>query len=129
MWKRLRRVVLSGLLVGASLLAALGLSPAERADAQLMPGEYCLYQDGLVGWVCVTADRSEEWWAYLEGSYVWGNPTHTALDPWELSAAFRGAPTFGGYAAWKASVLQRPESAGRTVVFQRHLVTEESVQN
>jgi hypothetical protein len=129
MWTRAHKIALSGLLAGAGVVAALGLIPAERAAAQLVPGEYSLHQDGLVGWVCVSADRTEEWWAYFQDTYVWGNPTHNLVNPWELSGAYQSLGTWGGYAAWKADVLQRTESLNRTIIFQRHFVTEEQVEN
>jgi hypothetical protein len=129
MWKRMHRIVLAGLLVGAALLAPVWLSTAPRAAAQMMGGEYELYQDALVGWVCVSADRTEEWWAYFDDTYVWGSSAHNLLNPWELAGAYRSLGTWGGYAAWKADVLQRTESINRTIIFQRHFVTEEQVVN
>ena len=94
-----------------------------------MGGEYRIRQSSVVGWVYVAGDRSFEWWAYLDGPYAWADSGSSSECPWHLSAEYVGGCGWATFEAWKSEVLQRSEALGKTVVFQRHAVTEESVQN
>jgi hypothetical protein len=99
------------------------------ARAQIGPGEFTQRQGGTVGWVCVSPDRTTEWWAYFDDVYRWADATCTSTNPWEAQAQFLGVGAYGSFAAWKADVLQRAAAQGRTIVFQQHSVAEESVEN
>ena len=105
---------------------------ADRAAAQMRPGEYALYQPGSsdpVGWVRVSGDHSAEWWAYVEGAYVWADSTNIPISPWHLESRYMGVGSWATYATWKSDVLQRSAAGGHTITFQNHAVTEESVNN
>jgi hypothetical protein len=120
------RLVVVALMVGSAVASLLH---GETARAQIGPGEFALHQGGTVGWVCVSADRTTEWWAYFEDVYRWADATCTAASPWDAQAQYLGAGAYGSFAAWKADVLQRAAAQGRTIVFQQHAVAEESVEN
>lgn len=114
--------------VGATALWA-SWSGMENASGQIRPGEYFLVQGGTVGWVYVSPDKSSEWWAYIDGAYEWADQRSVGENRWELDAEYMGSPTYPGFGAWKAAVRMRPEAQGRTLIFQRHAVQEEVVQN
>jgi|SRR5882724_7055192 len=115
-----------------TLVAIDAVLRADRVAAQVLPGEYALYQPGSpdpVGWVRVNGDRSEEWWAYVEGAYVWADSANNPASPWHLEARYVGVGSWATYAVWKNDVLQRESALGHTITFQSHAVTEESVND
>lgn len=122
-----------GRFVGVALVAIAGLATSLSNDstvqAQMKPGEFTLHQSGLVGWVYVNSDRTVEWWAYIDGEYEWADSSSVGSNLWQLDAEYVGSTPWITYAAWKANVLQRAAADGKTIVFQQHAVTEESVEN
>lgn len=122
-------VVLSGLSL-AVVSTAQSVVSAPSSQAQAKPGEFNLRQAGLVGWLYVSPDGANEWWAYIDdGSYQWADPSHTLSNPWDLKADYIGPGNYSSYAAWKAAVLARPAAQGKPIKFQKHAVVEETVQN
>jgi hypothetical protein len=118
---------------GVAVVAVVGLATALSNDstvqAQLKPGEFALHQSGLVGWVYVNSDRTVEWWAYIDGLYEWADSSSVGSNQWQLDAEYIGSTPWITYSAWKANVLERAAADGKTIVFQQHAVTEESVEN
>lgn len=114
------------LIVGSAVASLL---QGATARAQIGPGEFALRQGGTVGWVCVSADRTTEWWAYFGDVYRWADATSTSSSPWGVEAQYIGVGAWGSFASWKADVLQRAAAQGRTIVFQQHSVAEEAVEN
>jgi hypothetical protein len=119
----------TGVALGAVASVGAAIGDSSRASAQVMDGEFALRQSTVVGWACVSGDRSYEWWAYIDGVYDWADSTSTPASPWDLKAEYMGPGGWSSFDAWKSAVLQRPEAAGKRVVFQRHTVTEETTQN
>jgi hypothetical protein len=109
--------------------AAASFLQGTTARAQVGPGEFALHQGPTVGWVCVSSDRTTEWWAYVDGVYRWADETCTSSSPWVAQAEYIGVGTWGSFEAWKADVLTRQAAQGKTIVFQRHAVEQESVAN
>ena len=102
------------------------------ARAQVRIGEFELHQpgaSGAVGFVACNADRTVEWWAYIDGTYSWGDASSTTANPWKLEAVRLGDTTASTFMEWRAEVLALSVMAGKRVVFQNHSVVETTVDN
>ena len=109
-----------------------GLVHSPRAEAQIKIGEFALFQSGggtPVGWAVTNADRTVEWWAYIDGTYEWADSSRTPMNPWALEAAYMGSSGWGSFDAWKADVLGRSAASGMRIIFQVHAVEETVVDN
>ena len=122
-------VRLGALVVLASAGLAAAFSPESPVQAQCNGGDYALHQSGVVGWAYVNSNRTVEWWAYIDGAYQWGDSSSVGANQWQLDAEYIGPGAWPTYAAWKANVLGRAAAQGHTIVFQQHVVSEESVAN
>src|SRR5262245_5618753 len=99
------------------------MATAPRLEAQARPGEYALYQNGVVvGWLWVNGAQTLEYWAYIEGVYEWADIQHTCANRWKLEAEFIGANCPSSYSAWKNDVAGRHAVGNHKLTFQRHTI-------
>jgi hypothetical protein len=111
--------------------AATAVAPPE-ARAQMAQGEYWLYQPqqgAPVGRAWANSDRSVEYWAYVVGEYEFADVTNVPANPWHLDLQRIGTGAYANFAAFKAAILAMPMMSGKTILFQSHVVTEETVEN
>lgn len=126
-----------GAVVGAVVLAGIGsmtgvFPRSTPVLAQADPGEYWLIQPGAsmhVGRVWCNGDRSVEYWAYVEGEYVWADSSNGVNNRWRLDAEYIGATSYASFQAFKDAVCALPIYEGQTITFQSHGVTEDVVEN
>jgi hypothetical protein len=116
--------------VAASVLAGLPATPP--AEAQIRCGGFWLvqpHQTARVGRAWANADRTVEYWAYVDGEYRWADASNGPANRWRLDAEFEGSTSFGSFEAFRDATLALPEFDGKVLVFQQHVVTETVVQN
>lgn len=127
-----RHIVRISVFVIGAAIAIAQFTDTERAIGQVNDGEHRIHQPGqpyAVAWVCSRADRTREWWAFIDETYTWGDTDATEQNPWNVSAVRIGNGTYANYTAWRTAVLARAETQGCTVVFQDHSITEDTVEN
>jgi hypothetical protein len=120
------------LALGLAVFAIGTATAAKKARAQIKDGDYWLYQPQQstpVGRAYSNADHTAEYWAYVDGEYRFADTTNIPVNPWHLNAALASTTDYTSYASFKTAVLARAEFQGKTIVFQNHSVSEETVQN
>ena len=118
-------VAVGGLASSAAVLATPGV-----AHAQLFDSDFWLYQPqqtAPVGRAWSNPDRTVEYWAYVVGEYEFGGAANGPGNRWHLDAQRVPGSGYGSYAGFKAAVLALPEMQGKTILFQKHTATEETV--
>ncbi|MCE9634818.1 MAG: hypothetical protein K8T90_03850 [Planctomycetes bacterium] len=127
------RFVAAGVVLTAGVLAVTGVFPnAEKASAQIGPGRYWLIQPGVQGhggFACCNADRTVEYWAYVDGTYTFASPSNGSNNRWRLDAEYIASGTYSSFQAFEDAVCAMGEFQGKTLLFQDHSVTENVIEN
>lgn len=122
-----------GLVLAGGLAVVAGVFPnAPATSAQINPGMHWLIQPGAQGHVGIAfcnADRTVEYWAYVDGVYKFAGPQNGPGNRWHLDAEYISNSSFANFAEFKAAVLGMSDFQGKGVVFQSHSVVEEFVAN
>lgn len=131
-----RATTLSWILGTTTVVAAATLlslvTTRTAALAQVEVGGYWLFQphqSAPVGRAWSNADRTNEYWAYIVGEYRFADEQSTGSAHWKLEASYASPQSYGSLAEFKSAVLALPEMSGKTILFQAHLVSEETVEN
>lgn len=121
--------------MGAIWFAGLSSAPAQVQPAfgQLVRNTaFSLNRtsDGaVVGWCARSSDGTHEYWAYVDGQFVWAGSEHTAANPWTLNGVYDANLPTGGFEAFRTEVLSRAAAEDETIIFHNMTVTESITEN
>jgi hypothetical protein len=104
-----------------------------RAEAQIVGGDAITVaraSDGAtIAWAARSGDGTKEFWAYVQGEFVFASSSHTSQNPWTLSGIYdSGLPT-GTFDAFRTEVLSRAAAQGETIIFHNMTVTQSVTEN
>ncbi len=127
--------LLSRCSMATAVFAALCISVVathNTANAQIDNGGYWLYQphqSAPVGRAWSSSNRTTEYWAYVVGEYCFPDQQNVEPNQWRLQASYASPQSYASFAEFKSAVLALPEMAGKTILFQTHVVSEETIEN